>query len=437
VSRAKVSTGYSPRPLQAVLHKSLRRFNVLVCHRRFGKSVFSINHQIHKALSNTLKNPQYAYLAPTYGQAKRVAWDYFKEFTKNIPGAVVNEADLRIDIPRLREDGTEVDRIRFMLLGAENPMALKGIYLDGVILDEYAEMNPQAWREVIRPALSDRKGWAIFIGTPKGQNSFYEIFERAKTNQDPEWFGALYRASETGVVAKEELESAKKEMTEEEYEQEFECSFLAGLVGAYFAKEMTAAEKQGRIKNVPHDKALPVDLYWDLGINDVNSIWAIQSLHAEHRAIKYFEGADLSIPDWINVVKKENWNIRNWYLPHDAKVREMGTGKARIEAFTPFGIKPKVIKRIDDKLDSIHAARMIIPKVWFDAVNCKRGIEALKSYQRKWDAKSNVFSQKPLHNWASNGSDAFQQFAMGVDEREPLDARKFPAAVTTWDVYSA
>jgi hypothetical protein len=170
----EVAIPYVPRPFQAVLHAGLKRFNLLVCHRRFGKTVFSIMEMIDRGLRNDLRNPQYAYIAPTYGQAKRVAWEYLKYYCSHIPNAKANEAELRIDIMREHVDGSK-DKIRFMLLGAENPDSLRGIYLDGCILDEYAQCPPAIWGEVVRPALSDRKGWAIFIGTPKGQNHFHEM----------------------------------------------------------------------------------------------------------------------------------------------------------------------------------------------------------------------------------------------------------------------
>jgi len=165
----------------------------------------------------THKNPQLAYIAPTYGQAKRVAWDVLKEYLKNIPFVEFNEAELRADIRR----PSQGDRVRIMLLGAENPGALRGLYLDGVVLDEYAEMNPEVWSMVIRPALSDRMGWAIFIGTPKGQNHFYEIYENSKDK--PDWFRAMFKASETKIIPLSELEAAAAIMSEEEYDQEYEC----------------------------------------------------------------------------------------------------------------------------------------------------------------------------------------------------------------------
>jgi hypothetical protein len=422
----RVSTGYIPRSFQANLHRILRRFSVIAAHRRFGKSVFALNELIDRALRNQLKNPQYAYLAPTYGQAKRVAWTYLKEYTANIPGVTVNEAELRIDIER----PANKDRIRIMLLGAENPDSLKGIYLDGAVLDEFGTMFPTAWTEAIRPTLSDRKGWCLFIGTPTGNNHFKSVYDYAAAGTDPDWMCATYSAADTGIIDASEMESLKRQMSEEEFNQELLCDWTAGMVGAYFAKEMSAAEKEGRITQVPIDPALPIDLYFDLGINDVTAIWFVQKHFGAWRVVDYDESADLSIPEWHKRLKKKDYNLGRLYLPHDAQVRELGTGKSRLETFQSlFGKKTvKVIPRVEDKLDSINAARLMIPKCVFDGTRCERGIKALKNYQRKWDSKQQVFSPKPLHNFASNGSDAFQQFAMAAqeDRGDVMDGKPLP-----------
>jgi phage terminase large subunit len=433
LSAQVISTGYVPRPIQADLHRKLKRFNVLVCHRRFGKTVFSINHMIDRALRCQQKNPQYAYLAPTFGQAKRVVWDYLKQYAGAIPGAEPNEADLRIDIP-IRNG----ERLRFMLLGAENPMALKGIYLDGTILDEYAEMNPAAWREVIRPTLSDRQGWGIFIGTPKGQNSFYDLYERARKGDDPEWFSALYKASETGIIPQAELDSARREMTESEYDQEFECSFQAGLVGAYWGKQMEKAQLEGRICSVPYEPTVPVETFWDLGVNDTTAIWFLQRVGREIRAIDYVEESSQGLDYYAKILQKKDYLYSKHFLPHDAAARELSTGKSRQETFKKLGIKPtKILPRLD-KQDQISAAGLLIPKVWFDQQKCERGIKCLQQYQRKWDAKQNVFSNSPLHNFASNGADAFQQAAIGL--REEVEVSSYTTyeltADTEYDPYT-
>lgn len=412
-----IETGYHPRPHQQILHSRLKRFNVLVCHRRFGKTVFALNEMIDRALRCKLQNPQYAYIAPTYGQAERVAWQYLQDFTKDLPGVKPNQQKLTIEIPRPETR----DRLKFMLLSAEKPEALKGIYLDGVILDEYAECNPIIWTEVIRPALSDRKGWGIFIGTPKGQNHFHDIYKKASLAEHDNWFTALYRASETGIVDAEELAAAKLTMSEEEYEQEFECSFTAALIGAYYGKQIEEAEKVRRVGKVPYDPAVPVDTYWDLGIGDSTAIWFVQSVGNAFHIIDYLEDSGQGLDHYVRQLKREHrakYEYREHILPHDAKARDLGTGKTRVETFRSLGLKKLYVLKKENVDDGIHAVRMVLPRCWFDAVNCERGLDALKNYQKKWDSKNKIFSTKPLHNWASHGADGFRTFAMGVTEEQ-------------------
>lgn len=421
-----ISTGYQPRPLQDSLHRSLRRFNVLVLHRRFGKTHLSANEVVDKGLRNQLKNPQYAYVAPTYGQAKRVAWDIFKELVKNIPGVSINESELRIDIERPDRG----DRVRILLVGAENPDSLRGLYLDGVILDEYAACDPTVWTQVIRPALSDRLGWAIFISTPKGQNHFYDVYQYAKNDTSGEWFCQTYKASETGIIGQGELDAAKALMSEAEYDQEYECSFSAALVGAYYGKEMSKCEAEGRITKVPHDLSLPVDTYWDLGIDDSTAIWFGQNLGSrEIHWINYLEESGQGLEWYIKELQKMGYVFGTHFLPHDAGARELGTGKTREEMLRKSGLgsKTRIVPRSATE-DGINAARVMIAKSWFDVEKCKRGIDALKSYERKWDAKNKIYQQRPLHNWASHGADAFRTAAMGMNEYrdDARDTKRLP-----------
>lgn len=382
-------------------------------------------------LRNPNPAPRSAYIAPTFGQAKRVVWDYAKKYTKNIPGIETNEADLRVDFPH--------NQARQMLLSAENPGSIKGIYLDDAIFDEYGQMDPSVWSEAVRPTLSDRRGGATFIGTPVGMNNFYKLYDYALNSGDPEWFAAMYKASETGIISQEELASAKRSMTEEEYEQEYECSFNAGLTGAYFAKELARAAKESRIGSVAHDPSLPVDTYWDLGIDDLSSVWFVQSLRGRHRLIDYYEVCGASIAEVVREVKKKPYTLGEWVLPHDANARDFSTGKAQIQIFQSLGARPtRIVPRVGTKRESINAARMVFDQCEFDAVKCKRGLEALANYQRRWNSKNNVFEEGPLHNWASNGADAFQQFAMGCrsssrDERDRRYDRDSMQAETSYN----
>lgn len=218
---ATVIIPYKPRYPQNVIHKAMQshRFVVLVAHRRMGKTVMVINHLIKQALLCKREHGVFAYVAPFRNQAKNIAWQYLKKFTAPLPDCKVNESELTITLP----GGAKV-----RLFGADNADALRGLYFDGVVLDEVAQMHPFVWEEVIRPAIADRQGFAVFIGTPKGINLFSELYEQARRNMNEgskDWFAALYRADETGAIAEAELAALRAEMSANSYRQEFLCDF--------------------------------------------------------------------------------------------------------------------------------------------------------------------------------------------------------------------
>ena len=320
-----------------------------------------------------------------------------------------------------------------MLLGAENPDSIRGIYLDGVVFDEFADQDPRVWTQVVRPALSDRKGWAIFISTPKGQNHLYDIAQYAQygdpaNNVPPpdDWFYQVYKASETNIIDRVELDAARALMTPEEFDQEFECSFTAALVGAYYGKEMDEAERKGRITDVAYDTALPVTTYWDLGMDDAMTIWFVQNLGGrELRIIDYEEHSGMGLPAWSKLLQDKGYVYDTHVLPHDGAVRELGTGVSRLETLQKLqrGIKVRVAKKMD-VADGINATRLLLSKCWFDRVKCAVGIKALKNYEKAWDAKNKVFQNRPKHNWASHGADAFRTMATSLEESQyERDAR--------------
>lgn len=402
---------YRPRPLQAQLHKSLKRFNVLVAHRRFGKTVFCINELIARAAANTRESPRYAYVAPLFTQAKDVAWQYLKQYTAPIPGTAVSETELRVDLP---------GGARIRLYGADNPDRLRGLYLDGVVLDEYAQIHPRLWSEVIRPALADRQGWAIFIGTPMGRNQLYEIYEQARAQDD--WLAALFRASETGIIPAAELAAARRAMSEEQYAQEFECSFDAAVLGAYYGKLLAAVEREGRIGSVPWEPTLPVHTAWDLGIGDSTAIWFCQRAGRELRLIDYYESSGVGLDHYARVLGERPYVYGEHLLPHDAEVKELGTGKSRVETLASLGLRPRVLPAMKVE-DGINAVRNLLPLCWFDATRCARGIEALRQYRREWDDRLRAFRPRPLHDWTSHAADAFRYLAQGLRPEDPGWAR--------------
>jgi phage terminase large subunit len=413
-----ISFGYDPRPIQAFLHQTIRqrkiRFMVAVCHRRFGKTRFALGEIAAAGFECEHHNPQYAYIAPTYGQAERVAWTYLKEMFKDYPGVEKNEAKLRLTIPR-HDRG---DKITIWLLGAENPDSIRGIYLDGSVLDEYAQCDPTIWGQVIRPALSDRKGWAIFIGTPKGTNNFYTMYQTAMLNmhKSPElkWYAFSAPADKTNIIDPEELKAARAEMSEEEFDQEFMCSFQAALVGSYYGKYIDAIDKQGFIGDYPYNPNYPVSTYWDIGVSDSTAIWFVQDIGDKMFIIDYYEMSGMGLEHYYDVLTKRGYVYAEHWLPHDVAQREFTTGMSRVKSFKAlFGRFPKVMKKTKIE-DGINAVRMIFKSCRFNKIPCMRGLDALKNFERKWDSKNNMFQETPLHNWASHGSDAFRGFAMSV-----------------------
>lgn len=409
-----IHTGYVPHKFQDHMHRKGRRFNVNVCHRRFGKTVYATNKMSNKGLTSPLKNPQVAYIAPTYGQAEKIAWQMLKLYTHMIPGAEYNESKLRAVIPRPWLG----DKVTMYLLGAENPDSIRGIYLDHAVLDEYQLMSPSIWGEVVRPLLADRKGGADFIGTPRGQNHFYDIYKVACANESGQWGAFMFKASETGLISEEELAAIRAEISEEAYMQEFECSFEAALTGAYWGKQMALAESEGRICNVPHDSALQVDTFWDLGVDDTTTIWFLQQYRMERRLIDYIEMSGEGIAYYVKKLReghRSNYVYREHNWPHDGAARDFsGNGDSREQIARGLGLKPLRVHKKFDIMDSIDAGRRLLSSCYFDKTKCQRGIDALKAYEKKWDDKNKIYQDRPLHNWASHGADGFRLLSMAV-----------------------
>lgn len=401
---ATVTIPYTPRPYQQEIHDNLKRFNVLVLHRRAGKTVLAINQLVRDVLTCKLKRPRGAYIAPLYSQAKRVAWDYLREYCSPIPGVKFNESELRADLP---------NNGRIQLAGADNPDNMRGMYFDSVILDEVAQMAPRTWTEVVRPALADRKGKAIFIGTPQGKNAFYKFYEGAA--DQPDWYRKTLTVDDTGALDKEEIEAARRDMSEDEFAQEFYCSWSAAIRGAYYSTEIGEARAQGRICRVPWEPNYGVYTFWDLGISDATAIWFVQVINREIRAISYREWTDTSMAEVIKAVKELPYTYERHYGPHDLEVRDITHGRTRRDFARGLGIDFDVVKKTPIA-DGIEAGRVLMRRVWIDEKGCDQGIVALEQYRKDWDDKRQVFRDHPLHDWTSHCADAWRYFAVAFDD---------------------
>jgi phage terminase large subunit len=408
------------RPLQRELLDAMARWNVWVCHRRFGKTLLCLCLLIKHSHMCPHPAPRYAYLAPLFRQAKQISWDYLRRFAAQIPGAVPNEAELRLDLPW--------NNARIQLLGADNPDSLRGMYLDGCILDEYAQMQPRAWTQVIRPALSDRLGWAIKVGTPYGKNHFYFDWReavRAQAEGDTDYHAALYRASETGVIPQAELDSARQTMRasfgdlagDADYEQEYECQWEAAIPGAYYAEELRLVDVQRRITHCPYDPTYPVYTAWDLGVNDATAIWFFQCIGRQICLLSYYEASGYGAPHYAEYLASQPYqgHYRGHLLPHDGGHHEWGTGERR-EVTLQRLVQGEVYVQQRPGLDtSINSVRVLFPRLVFDQDGCERGIEALRNYHHRWDTQRKVFLSMPEHNWACHGADALRTLAVSLD----------------------
>lgn len=396
--------GYRPRAPQLDIHNAVNsnRFTVVVAHRRMGKTVSAILHLIDAALNNKQKDPRYAYIAPTYAQAKRVAFDYLVEYTRPL-GAKVNIAELRVDFMGRR----------ISLYGSENGDSLRGQYFDGVVLDEIGDQNPKIWTEIIRPALADRKGWCLFIGTPKGNNHFADFKDRAVKGDG--WKFLEFKASETSILDAKELAEAKAEMGEDKYRQEFECSFDAPVEGAYYGALLNEADEQNRVTTIPHDEVARLVCAWDLGVSDSTCIWVAQIVGKEIQLIDATENHGVGLDYYVSWLRNNGYDKAQQILPHDVRVREMSSGKSRQEVLMEAGLEITVAPSLS-VADGIQAVRRILPRCWFDKENTKQGLAALRNYRRQYDEKRNVFYDTPLHDWASHYADSFRYLAIGLNE---------------------
>lgn len=400
---AEIVIPYKPREQQLRIHDVIdaNRFTVVVAHRRMGKTVSAINHLIKSAIQCQKPNPRFAYIAPTYGQAKRVAWDYLQQYTRPL-GATYNVSELRADFWGRR----------ISLYGSDNPDSLRGQYFDMVVIDEVGDQNPKIWNEIVRPALADRLGNALFIGTPKGNNHFRDLRDRAE--DDPEWGLLEFKASQTGIIPESELLSARKDLGEDKYNQEFECSFNAAVEGSYYGQIINDLETKERFTTIERDDLCRSYVAWDLGISDSTCLWVAQVVGKEVRLIDFTENHGVGLDWYVSWLRENNYDGYEQFLPHDVEVRELGTGKSRKEVLQESGLNITVAPRLSIA-DGIQAVRRLLPRCWFDH-KTKQGLNALRNYRREHDEKRNVYYEKPLHDWTSHAADSMRYLAISLNE---------------------
>lgn len=392
-----------------------------VWHRRGGKDTSSLN---WTAAASTERVGTYWHMLPTLRQARLTVWDGINKDGTRVIDQVWPEAirkNIRNDEMKIETHWGSI----WQLVGSDNYNNLVGSNPVGVVFSEWSLTDPRAW-DFVRPILAENGGWAIFIYTPRGKNHGWDILQIARENAD--WCSEVLTVNDTGMISETVIRMERRSgMSEELIQQEYFCSFTAPNTGSYYGRVLEDAANSGRITKVPYDPNLGVHTWWDLGVNDPTAIWFTQPTHFEHRVIDYYEGSGEGLAHYARVLAAKPYAYAGHHFPHDVAVRELGSGKSRVETLAELGITAQMVPNLPVE-DGIEAARGIIPLCAFDAEKCAYGLKALVSYHRKWDEVRRAFATHPEHDWASHGADAFRAFAVGSNQsrsyREPERSRR-------------
>lgn len=391
------------------MHSSRARFRLMIAHRRAGKTVACINELIKKAISSSYPDSRFAYVAPFYRQAKNVAWDYLKRFSFPIPGIKINESELRVDYP----NGS-----RISLFGSDKADALRGLGFNGIVVDEFDDWRPGAWEYVILPALADRKGWAIVIGTVKGRASLYKKY----TDNSRNWDKWIVKASDSGILDQEELDLMSSEMSEDSYRQEMECDWDAAVRGAVYGKEIYAMRMTDRIKPDIYDPNLKVHVAMDIGWND-DTVLVFFQCAKELRVIDAYSANHEDVEHYDRVMRSKPYEYGNWlWLPHDARAKSMQTKRSVEEQFMSRGWKTRIVPSLS-LIDGINAARLSLKDAYISS-DLEGFIDALSLYQFEYDDKLKTFKDHPRHDWTSHYADAFRYACLvWREEHKPKEVK--------------
>ena len=406
----EIRIDYTPRHHFLPFHACDKRHRGIVAHRRAGKTVAVSNELVRAALLNQREQPppRYAYIGPSYAQAKDTVWAYIKHYSGPLPGVHINESELRATMP----NGAQV----CLYPGGDAYERMRGQYFDGAVMDEFALLNPSMFPQVVRPCLADYTGWSVVCGTVAGQDHFHDRVKQLEGMDNAAVFTIPVTATE--VIPEAELTEIRHDLTDAEYAREFLCDFSAPVEGSYYTHLMNEAEKEGRITSVPHHPDKGVWCWWDIGIRDSTSVWFVQVNGQTYHVIDYLEVDGHGLPVILSMVDgtmggnhehRRKYAIHGHLFPHDMNNRELGSGNSRIEIarkLTPTGVTCHVTPR-REVADGIEAVRSVLPVCWFDQSLTGHGMLCLRNYRRK-------DTGKPEHDWASHGADAFRTGAMAL-----------------------
>lgn len=415
-STGLIEIDYEPRNWAQSLHDAITRWIILVLHRRAGKTTAAFNHLQRDAMR--YEKTRYAYIAPLHVQAKRIVWAMAKHYSKDIPGIDYNEAELLIKYP----NGSEI-----MVLGANNPDSLRGIGLWGCFLDEYPQMSPIIFTEIITKCLADHQGYCIFGGTPKGRGHFFRIFEVAKST--PQEWTVVHKTideslkEESGEVIDNLRQSLADDkrlvqnglMTEDEFMQEWYNSFEAAIKGAVYLKQIAKARSDGRIGLFKHNASLPVYTVWDLGISDAMAIGFYQRQNGKVFKIDYYENTGHGLAHYIKVVKEKPYIYGKHFGPHDLKKREVATGKSVLDSAKKLGLEFELVPSISLK-QGLDLARAFWSRLHIDKAGCELWLDLIGMYKYEYDEDRRMYSPKPVHDFSSHAADELRYAAIVEDD---------------------
>lgn len=404
---------YQRDTFDAYFNQGKRRI-IQVLHRRAGKDLGSLNLMI---AASQQRVGLYLYLYPEKTQARTAIWygidkDGVRFLDRIPPELIAKKSDSEMRI--LFKNGSV-----FQIGGSDRYDAYRGTNPIFIVFSEYSQQDPNAW-DTFRPILTENRGVAFFNYTPFGQNHGFDLYDKNKNN--PDWFVHLLTVGDTHnddgsrIITEAMIEEERRSgMSEHKIQQEYYCDWYAAIPGAYYGDEMARVDREGRIKVFDIEKKFPVHTAWDLGVRDATAIWFYQLIGQEIRVIKYYENRNLGLDHYVNLLfnykkEKEIFYGSHW-APHDIQVRELGSGKSRLEMAASLGLSFKIVPRLP-VADGIDAVRKMFPKVWFLLGETDNGLSALRTYSTEYNEKKKIYSDKPLHDWSSNGSDAFRYLAV-------------------------
>ncbi len=326
---------------------------------------------------------------------------------------------------------------RFIFEGLRsNITKIKSLEGIDIVWVEEAEAVTKTSFQVLIPTIR-KPGSEIWVSF-NPYDELDDVYQRFVLSPPPETYSVQINYPQNPWLPEELLKEAEYMKSQDEglYRHIWLGECLSNKEGAYYAQQIKQLDEQGHITSVNIESNLPVNTYWDLGVSDSTAIWFVQVFNNEIRVIDYYENHSEGLNHYIDYL--QDWRAKNQcsyglhYAPHDIRVRELTTGKSRLEVARKMGINFQVVPQMPVQ-DGIQAARNILPRCWFDLDRCKIGLRALRNYRREYDEVKNVFKKQPLHDWTSHGADAFRYFA--VSHRDKSKSSGQPIQAKHWDVF--